>query len=170
MQACSRTETAAGSEARAAAPTAAYWSRSSEPALTFHGSSSASRSSQDVPSSSKSPAFSAAAPTLPVSAAASSGAKNGRPVLVQVAPGPDRPNRALPAEAAGAALLAEAAGAALLAEAAGAALLAEAAGAALLAEAAGAAGAPFPERHTSSTAREPMCFSSHSTDSTPSAR
>ena len=35
--ACSRAEAAAGSEARAAAPTAAYWSRSSGPALAFHG-------------------------------------------------------------------------------------------------------------------------------------
>ena len=87
-----------------------------------------------MPSSSKSPAFSAAARTCSISAAASSGAKNGRPVLVQMAPGPGRPKREP---------------------------------AALLAGAAAAAGA---ERHTSSTAREPMCFSSHSTEATPSAR
>ena len=105
-----------------------------------------------MPSSSKSPAFSAAVRTCSISAAVTSGAKNGRPVLVQMAPGPGKPKREP---------------AALLAGAAAAALLAGAAAAALLAGAAAAAGA---ERHTSSTAREPMCFSSHSTDATPSAR
>ena len=84
-----------------------------------------------MPSSSKSPAFSAAARTCSISVAASEGlcceaAKNGRPVLVQMAPGPGKPKRE-PARRAG-------------------------------------------ERHTSSTAREPMCFSSHSTEATPSAR
>ena len=82
-QACSRTETAAGSEARAAAPTAAYWSRSRDPALTFHGTSSASRSSQDVPSSSNSPAFSAAARTAGQRGAA-------RPSERPTGPGPVR--------------------------------------------------------------------------------
>ena len=96
-----------------------------------------------MPSSSKSPALSAAARTCSVSDAARPSEKNGRPVLVQIAPAPARPKRALPPEAAGAAGLAEAAG---------------------------AAGTSSGERHTSKTAREPMCFSSHSTDSTPSAR
>ena len=115
-----------------------------------------------MPSSSNRPAFSAAARTCSISAAASPSEKNGRPVLVQIA----RPGQAERA------------------------LLAEAAGAAGLAEAAGAAGLRWPRplarrgwprplarrarRRASgtpaSTAREPMCFSSHSTDSTPSAR
>jgi len=78
-----------------------------------------------VLSSSKSPAFSAAVRISSSNAAVSSAARNGRPVLVQMAPGPRTPKRA---------------------------------------------GASSGERHTSSTAREPMCFSSHSTDATPSAR
>ena len=43
-----RRPTAAGSAARAAAPTAAYWSRSRSSALADHGSSSQSSSSQSV--------------------------------------------------------------------------------------------------------------------------
>ena len=79
-----------------------------------------------MPNSPNRPAFSAAARTRSTSGAVRSAAKNGRPVLVQIAPAaPGTPNLGC---------------------------------------------ASSSERQTSSTAREPMCFSSHSTDSTPSAR
>ena len=77
-------------------------------------------------SSANSPAASAAARTRSSSEAVSGGGKNGRPVLVQTAPGAgETPKRAA---------------------------------------------AEGDDRHTSRTAREPMCFSSHTTSATPSAR
>ena len=77
-------------------------------------------------SSANSPAVSAASRRPSSSEAVSGAGKNGRPVLVQTAPGAgETPKRAA---------------------------------------------ADRGDRHTSSTAREPMCFSSHTTSATPSAR
>lgn len=132
--AAARAALASGRTAPDAAPTAAYWERSSPAALRDQGISSASSSTQSVPHSSHSPAAVTAVRSLPrITSVSAASSRNGRPVRVYSAPVgppappgiPPTPNRSRAAAA---------------------------------------------SRQTSTTARDPMCFSSHTTLLTPSAR
>jgi hypothetical protein len=147
--------------------------------LTFHGISSASNSSHDVPNSSNRPAASAAARTWSTRVELRIGAKKGRPVLVHTAPtGPGEEEEDGPAkddeEEDGPAKDDEEEDGPAKDEDRGSELEEgkEREGAGKRSELVTPKRdcASSGERQTSSTAREPMCFSWHTTEVTPSAR